>query len=520
MKKLLYSTIAIVAAGLLSSGCNSLNLAPEDYYGSDSFWNNASQVETFSLGLHKQIRDKYNMFFVLGECRGGTFRFGTSSQNVSPNYEAPIKTNTFTASSTGVSDWFGLYSNILQVNHFIEKVSKECKFLSDAERNYYLGEAYGIRALYYFVLYRTYGGVPLELEVRVMNGAANASDLYLERSSAENTLKQIKTDITNSETAFGSSTQIKSKYIWSPYATQMLKAQVYLWSAKVATDDHKPGGKADFDVAEKALNTIISSKKFKLMDDFKTVFTNKVNDEVIFSIYFNKTEATNIGSQFLCNPGDLLAFCSAEENGPFFTVDPLNIVTTGIHRHEYSPGFVRSFDSQDKRRAATFFEYYANGTLPGALMLKYMGNYYASENVRAYDSDVIVFRYADALLMMAEVQNGLGQDPSNYINQIRKRAFGNESHKYTNGTFAENELAILKERDFEFVGEGTRWWDLVRMQDANKKSLVFSSAAAYKHELNETPKAILSESDAYMILWPIDVTVLNDDKLIKQNPQY
>lgn len=518
MKKIIYSLLAI-AVGSMLSGCKSLNLAPEDYYGSGSFWNNAAQVETYAIGLHSQLRNQYNMFFVLGEARGGTLRLGNSSQNTSMNYEAPIKTNTFTAASTGISNWNGLYSNILQVNHFIDQVENNCKFLSNDQKGYYLGEAYGIRALYYFMLYRTYGGVPLELKPRVMEGATNASDLYLERATAEKTLQQIKDDIAASEAGFGSSTVIKNKYTWSPYATAMLKAQVYIWSAKVTTDDHKATGASDLSVAKTALEKVIG--KFSLMDNFSEVFTKKANNEVILSIFFDKNEATNAGGFFFYQPSDLKAFCSATENGPFFTEDPLNLVTGNVMRHEYRPTFVRSFEEADTRRAATFFEYYANGTKPGAAMKKYIGTYYPAENVRAYDSDVIVFRYADAILMMAEVENGItGGDPAKWVNMIRKRAYGASYPVYVNSGYGENELAIIMERDREFVGEGSRWFDLVRMHDNSKKALVFSDIDAFGTELGVDPAPVLQENQAYMILWPIDVTVLNADEKIKQNPGY
>ena len=94
-----------------------------------------------------------------------------------------------------------------------------------------------------------------------------------------------------------------------------------------------------------------------------------------------------------------------------------------------------------------------------------------SNNNRIYDTDFIVYRYADALLMMAEVENGLGNPCAGYINEVRKRAYGSdyEANKYTEGNYAENELAILHERDKEFVWEGKRWFDVVRMHDANGK---------------------------------------------------
>jgi heat shock protein HslJ len=64
---------------------------------------------------------------------------------------------------------------------------------------------------------------------------------------------------------------------------------------------------------------------------------------------------------------------------------------------------------------------------------------------------------------MAEIENKAGNDPSSYINEIRQRAYGDNYnpavHEHTNQGFAANELAILYERDMEFVWEGKRWFD-------------------------------------------------------------
>ena len=93
---------------------------------------------------------------------------------------------------------------------------------------------------------------------------------------------------------------------------------------------------------------------------------------------------------------------------------------------------------------------------------KRIGTINSNDN-HIYISDIPVYRYADALLMMAEIENGLNNPCASYINEVRKRAYGDtfEENKYTEGSYAENELAILQERDKEFVSEGKkRWFDV------------------------------------------------------------
>ena len=121
--------------------------------------------------------------------------------------------------------------------------------------------------------------------------------------------------------------------------------------------------------------------------------------------------------------------------------------------------------------------------------------------------------------MMAEVVNMEGGDVASYLNQVRKRAYGSNYDEsvygYTNGTFEKNELAILYERDKEFVWEGKRWYDIRRMWDANHKPLVFSSEVNY-----DTQEPVVKENDAYKLLWPIDIETLNKDPELVNNPGY
>ncbi len=437
MKKIVYGLMIIVAAVSFQGCDDQLELGPIDYYGSGNFWNNKAQVESYMVGIHEDLRSMYQMFYYLGEARGGTLKLGTSSMGTSMDNEAPIKANTFTASSTGISNWYGIYGKLLQVNHFIQSVEEGCDFLTADEKGYYLGQAYGIRALYYFMLYRTYG-------------------------------------------------------------------------------DHTATGKTDLQTAKTSLQKVMGGG-YSLLSDFSKIFTQKANSEVIFALYFEREEATNWGLNFLYRPNDLLA-SATDLNGNPFTSDPLNLVAGGDMRHEYKESLVKSFEAGDTRRGDTFFEYIR--AVHGAAMKKLVGSYSASLGTRAFDSDIIIFRYADAILMMAEIENGLDGDPTSYVNQIRQRAYGSSYPVFVKGTFAENEKAILKERDKEFVNEGSRWFDLIRMQDAAKKSLVFSADANYPDTWGGTPEPVLTTSEAYMILWPIDVNVLNGDPLIEQNPGY
>ena len=532
MKKI-YSIIAL--SGLLAlSSCN-LDMAPVDYNSAGNFWTSEAKVQTFYYGLLSYLRADYTSPCVLGEFRGGTIKYGSSIEGVGLNYGGLAHNDPIDAEHPQISNWNGYYSRILQVNDMIDHLEKACDFLDDASRNLYRGRAYGIRAYYYFMLYRTYGGVPLETTVKVASGKVDVNDLYMARNTAEETLQFIKDDIKRSEDGYGSNREV-SRTGWSYFATQMLKAQVYLWSAKVSTNfadksgntagSHTAtGSAAEFQAAKDALLNIVNSHQFALEPNFADLYANgnKAGKEVILANSFSYTEATNSYIGIFSYQAPIWCNSFYDEDGNLLS-DPLDLCGTGTHRVEYLESFIKSFEKADSRRAATFHECYTSADESkrefGSAMIKYLGH--KEGDTRYADTDIMLMRYADVLLLLAEVENSLGNYSAvaGYVNQIRERAYGAGYPEFTAGSFAENELAILKERDKEFVGEGTRWFDLIRMQDGSKAPLVFSADAAYPEVYGQIPTAVLSTSESHKLLWPVNAAVLAGDSLLAQTYGY
>ncbi len=537
MKRMKYILTSFIAILFLAS-CNELELEPEDYYGSGNYWKTTSQVETAMQGIHIRARAYYWSIFQMGELRGGTFREGASMIGTSLDAQQII-TNSLSEDVTGITNWGGLYYVIFPINLFISEVENNCDFLSDSERANYLGQAYGLRAFYYFLLYRTYGGVPLVTTTDVIS-STSAEQLYTTRATAEETLNLVKADIKASEDYFGNAASTKKVY-WTANATQMLKGHVYLWSAKVTTGDHAAGGQSDLSTAKTALQKLIG--QYSLLDDFASVFDteNKDNAEIIFAFRFLEGEATT---------GNVGYFVAEDRyfNGLFYTKegkvmkDTLEVLNTSTHllRYVYKWGLFESMNENDTRIAATFLPCYSPTDTTktdfkpaGLLYRKTLGSINETNN-RIYDNDWFVYRYADVLLLMAEIENGLGNGTgaADYINQVRARAYGYNgdiagfrsaypNEVYTAGSFADNELAILHERDKEFVLEGSRWFDVVRLRGADGKSICFSASAGYTDVDNNTQKPVLDyATQSHMLLWPINVGLLNQDPLLTQTPGY
>ncbi|MBX3239437.1 MAG: RagB/SusD family nutrient uptake outer membrane protein [Chitinophagaceae bacterium] len=510
-KYILCIALVVVAA---TSCRKTLELSPEDYYGDGNFWQNEAQVTNFMVGLHKQFRDNQFMFLRLGEMRGGGFS-NVDRQNTSLN-ELTIINQAIEETSAGVGSWAGFYNPILQLNLFIQKV-ESVEFLATDKRNNLLGQAYAMRAYYYFHLLRTYGGVPIWLEPEVSNGNTDAVALRKARASEAEVLTAIKADINKSVSLFGTAGAPADKSQWNPSAALMLKGEVYLWSAKVYNTT------ADLAEAKTALNAVTGTS---LLTNFADVFKNKNNSEVILAVRYRDGEA-EMGaaySFFLYSTFnfDNLHVKDSTTLGPTL-VDPLNIASAPaqvIQRYGYTFELFQSYNVADTRRNATFYDYYktsASGgdvvvTVRNTALVKFLGEINGA-NRRVFTNDWPVYREADRLLMLAEIANAEGNDPSAYIQQIRDRAFANtDPEPFVNGSQDANELAIFAERSKEFVYEGKRWYDIRRMKYGSDP-LVFISA--------NHPYGVLDKgTQGYKILWPVEPAIWTNDPLVDQTPGY
>jgi hypothetical protein len=518
MKTYKYLILVVFLAITAMSCKKTLDLKAEDNFGDGSFWQNEAQVTNFMIGLHKQFRDNQFQFVRLGEMRGGSFS-NVDRQNTSMS-DLPIIQQDISEVSSGVGSWAGFYGPILQLNLFIKK-TEEVGFLSATQKSYFLGQAYAMRAYYYFHLLRTYGGVPLRLEPDASNPNPDAVSLRKARATEAEVLAAIKADLDKSISSFGTVANQGDKSLWSPKAALMLKGEVYLWSAKVY------GTTADLTIAKDALNAVTG---YSLQPNFANVFNsvNKNNNEVILAIRYRVGEAEmgNVANFTYSIPnfsGIHYKDSTITAGVGNFLSDPLLLAAPNslqvIQRYGYTFELFQSYALTDTRRNATFYDYYKvnTGVTPflvtvrNTALVKFLGSIDA--NKRYFSDDWVVYREADRLLMLAEIANAEGGSPASFIKTIRDRAFNNaDPTPFVNGSKDANELAIFAERSKEFVYEGKRWYDLRRMK-YGVDPLVFKTAGHKYGVLDKT-------TQGYKILWPIEPGIWTNDPLVKQTPGY
>lgn len=508
MKKIInYTLLSLGLITLISSCKKQLELSPISSITDANFWQTPDQFDAFASGLNARFRSHVSSFQALGELRSdifgtepgnaGTFT-GEATQGVERMWQ-----QTLTLDAAGVSNFGGFYTNIVQLNLFIDKLNSTT-VVTAANKSYYLGMAYGMRAYYYFQLTRAWGDVVIQTDAVT---SIDVSNLAKAASPAADVMALIKSDIDNSVNAFGSTYSFRNtKSFWSKAATLMLKAEVYLWTA------HRAGGTGDATIALAALTDIQTNVSgLSLVSNYSNVFgsTNRGNSEIIFAVRHLLNEASlPFAGTFYVQTG-LIANFHDSLNARQFNVTADN--WGGLLRAPVRVATFRKFDDKDSRKWFSIQSAY-NRPSPGVYVIAgcFVKKYEGEQNagVRAYSNDYPIYRYADLLLLIAEAKVLLGQNPATEINLVRARAFGANYVAATHGfpnqagdTDAKN--ALLRERLFEFVFEGKRWLDLRRFGD----SYVFANTS------------VLS-SEAYKVLWPIDRNSLTNNRSLVQTPGY
>jgi len=486
-KRIIQFVIPLV---LIYTGCTKeLDVKPLSSITSESFWNTSSDAESYLIGIYDKLRDITNTT-LYGEDRGDTF---------DPGYIGPT-TNAWANAllPDNAPSWSGDYNLIYHLNRLLLEI-ESIDFSNQEDKNRIKAEAYGIRALQYFRMAKVWGGVPLILEP-----TQNADVELKGRSSVNEVFVQVNSDINQSISLFPEDNYVDKNRMSKP-AVYALLADVKLWTAKVLD-----GGTTDIDAALSAIAQVEASG-VSLLPVFSDIFstTNKKNDEIIFSIYFDRDEQSSQYGKRLATRGDNITQADNYWD--------MNMTKANRARAVYEPSTkLRTLFKQepgDAREDVTIIHaiYTDPVTLiPDTLITvfnKFRGTWWTDEDDRFYDDDQPIYRFGDIVLLKAEALAAKDQiaDAIIELNKTRNRAGIGD---YTGATDKQSvEMEILNERWRELNCELKRWWDLVRFHEGGTINI-------YQEVTN------LNGKDGYPLLFPINQTVIDVNSLITQTPGY
>ena len=419
--------LLILSLPLLYASCNNfIDLNPVSQQNANTFYKD-------SLEMDQALTAAYNALQSIDQYGGNGFSSfmevtsdNTWNENVTMGGGAYASFDNFIVDPTNVQvekTWVACYDGIQRCNIVITRLENNQE-ISENFKVKKQGEAYFLRALTYFNMVRIWGGVPLITEeVTNVNDAFNHT-----RSSAEAIYEQIIKDLEFAIKNLPASYNAENIGRATKGAAQTLLAKVFLT-------------RHDWQQALSLLNDIIGSGQYELLNNFADVFSvdNKNNKESIFEVQFDKT-IEGLGYM----GGDPLITGSDVNNLPSENL---------LKLYEENP---------DDRKDASII----NLGVQGWRLYKWHDTK-GTNNGMGFN--IMVLRYADVLLMAAEIMNEMNYGQSKafeYLNQIRKRSHATE---YTNTDLPNQELfreAIAKERRLELAFENHRWFDLLRTNKA------------------------------------------------------
>ena len=381
--------------------------------------------------------------------------------------------------------WRGLYRGINRANLVITSIPEMEEGTIDPDlANRLMGEASFLRALLYFELVSLWGDVPFITEVET-NAEGNG------RTDREEIYTLIFNDLDFAEQHLLEKGEYDNEDIGRATvgAAQGLKGKIHLW-------------RGEYTQAETEFAKVISSNNYQLIDEYTENFTaeNENNDESLFEVQFtldfgggNRWSGDGNGIAEVTFRGQEYGFKawrnvipSEELKSEFESDDPRfgysfygpgDLYNNGMDTI-YTPFvYPNPTGEVDPETGAT-----SKATTPDDLesWRKYQ-NYYNRENEVNQQSGINfrVIRYADILLMQAEVKNELDkpQEAIDLLNQVRARPSVDmplydtpemDGRGFPVGTKDQIFDAIMHEREVELNGEQIRNRDIRRWRRDGK----------------------------------------------------
>jgi len=432
----------------------------------DIFFGTSSQVEA-------AVNASYNQFQVLYQRNGYILQDVMSDEAVTsgdPNY-APFNRFEFNSTLENIAQyWTACFNGVGACNFVIDSEEKMREFSSSGRYttsvvDNALGQAYYLRALYYYHLVKRFGGVPLKVEL------ANAT-VDTPRSTADQVYEQIIADL-----------ELATQLTLPKGATdvgRVTKEAAYAMLGKVYLH------RESYAEAKEAFSNVVNHSLLPI-ENYRDNFSEsgEHNDESMFEIGYNGDVGTEQERWAQTGVGiSEVTFRSQDYTG-WANARPSAKVIAEFEDDDPRLDQVILIDGDNTYGPNGVFQFPCPGCVGGPVWYKF-SQLYDEDNVSENSGvNVRIMRYADVVLMQAEVELRLSnnQGAVDFLNQIRDRA---EMPRYGSATMDARGFpvntpdqifnAIVHERFVELCGEQQRFDDLVRWNLDNQELSIFPDA--------------------------------------------
>jgi hypothetical protein len=489
MKRFIYNTAVALGVLLGASSCDGfLDRIPTDSVVSESAMATLADAEVVANGLYTDLK-YYTMYGsyipYMGDMRGDnlypTNASGTGRTIYTLEYE-PVQ-------STYFGMWQNYYTTIMRANTLIANIETIPVMSSadQAKKDDILGQALAIRALCHWDIARLYGYPYMKdngasLGAVVLTEVVAPSESKLPRNTVAETYAQVEKDLTLALTKLSKS---KNDGHFNYWAARMLQAKVALY-------------KGDWQTAFTAASEVVESSPYRMVpnSEYLAYWGKQCDDESVLEF-------------LVTNTGDI------DSDGGFYTMyhnmwfedkaAGADIIPSKAWKDLFAD------TPNDVRAQMIAYDDPETGAIKSGeyWLKKFIGNKDLGYTFRR--NNPRIFRITDAYLMAAEAALELAgkQDVANeYLNAVVKRA----------DPTAADVVATLDriqiERQKEFIGEGHRFFDVLRrggkiVKDASLDDRDFAGNTRQEIDWNDH-RVVLPISHNEIMLYPE----------LQQNPGY
>lgn len=499
MKILKYITLIILVISLIS--CQKyLDKAPLDSINTANFFKTEADAVAAINGAYQPLQwpKLYNLRIWSTDIWAGNSVVGAGGGTDGIETQDIANFVTATDNAAALDIWRGPAPGILRANLVLKNVPG--MDIIPAVKDRILGEAYFLRAHYYFILVRFFGDVPLITEPQTPE-----DDLRPVRTSKDKVYELIINDLNAAINLLPAHTSYSGNNIG-----RASKGSAIGMLAKV----NLTLGNYEKTVL---LCQQVSALGYQLNANYSDNFSpsSKNSSESLFEVqYAGKTSFSFWNNE---NQASWVSTFTGPRNS--------NFVAGGYGWNQPVTEFINQYETGDNRKDKTILyvggpsfdaqEYQASYSTTGFNLRKFLVPKSISPDYDTNPANWPVLRYSDVLLMEAEALCKLNrldeaQAAANSINaggplnRVRKRAGLPDVQGLSQPALRE---AIINERRLELAFEGSRWFDLIRYDNGQY-------AATFFHSIGKT------NFTAKHLLLPIPQKEIDANPNLTQNPGY
>ena len=497
MKKIFYAICAVAVLMLSSCGKDFVTAVHNSSEPQSEYYINEERMFQGLVAAYDPLKwfdyfYEYDALNMVSDIMADDIYCGGSNEGDQPKL---VKTHFYNVTSLEQCSaiWTICYSGINRSCHVLENVDG-VPGMTEETKNLYRAEATVLKAFYYTLLWKFWGNVPYydkNLEAPYIAPQLKADEVY--ENIVTRLEEAIELNVLPMKAAAGSEGRVTKAM------TYMLYAEAVMYQ----------NDKSRYEKALEYMDEIITSGKYSLVADFASIWeeSGEWGTESIWEINYMSEGAARSWGNPIYSGGSVYPMLSGVPGAP----------EASGYKGGWGFGPVAQsawdmYEEGDIRRDGGILNFYyefpdltlgeTRWQYTGLFLKKYVARMNGNHGQIAdadmnYGNNLRYYRYAETLLNAAELGVLTGKDRSNYLAEVRARANCSDT-----GT---DQLSILEERHKEFVGEGKRYWDLIRTGQA---------ATVLKAANHEWRQNDWTENKKY---WPLPQSECDKDPNLVQN---